>query len=204
MSPMKLIMYLLYALQLIIKKIFPRLNKNYNMKSKSFLLNIVVISLITLFISCSNEDTYLNESEQVTQQGVVNNDAALITYGENNLIDSLTLDVVIPENEYGLSNTEPLLLFPFYKSVDLGSETWCPISNVQIEKNLKTYYSRSNSVELVLIAEKFDSSTPYGSMLEFKELNIIAVKPSRISGFTQNELDTRNYHEMIDFLSLNQ
>lgn len=172
------------------------------MKSKSFLLNIVVISLIILFISCSHDDSSLNGNEQVTQQSVVNTDAALIAFGENNLIDSLALDVVIPENEYGLSNTERLLLFPFYKSANVGSETWLPISNVQIEKNLKTYYSRSNGGELVLIAEKFDSSAPYGNKLEFKELNIIAVKPSKISGFS--ELDTRNYHEMVDFLSLNQ
>jgi hypothetical protein len=170
------------------------------MKTKSFLLNIIILSL---FISCSNEDDF-NSNGQSAQESVVNADAALIVLGANDLTDSLTLDIVIPENEYGLSNAEPLLLLPFYKSADIESETWFPVPNVQIEKNLKVYYSRSNGLELVIIAEKFDSPTPYGNKLEFKELNIIAVKPSSISGLTRSELDTRNYQEMVDFLGLNQ
>lgn len=173
------------------------------MKTTYFLLNIITLSLFTLFVSCSNDDDS-NGNGQSAQKSVVTADAALIVLGANDLTDSLTLDIVIPENEYGLSNTEPLLLLPFYKSENAGSETWFPIPNVQIEKNLKTYYSRSTGLELVLIAEKFDSSTPYGSKLEFKELNIIAVKPSSIAGLTRNELDTRNYEEMIDFLDLEQ
>tara|TARA_Y100001001_G_scaffold162901_1_gene190627 strand:+ start:1151 stop:1669 length:519 start_codon:yes stop_codon:yes gene_type:complete len=171
------------------------------MKTKSFISNIFSISLIILFISCSNDDSSFDGNPE-TQQSLVKADAALIALGKNTLRDSLSLDLVIPENDYGLSNTEPLLLFPFYKSAEAESKTWLPVPNVQIEKNLKTYYSRSNGLTLVLHAEKFDSSMPYGNNLKFKELNIIAVRPSKISGLTRNELDVRDYNQMIDYLDL--
>lgn len=174
------------------------------MKTKSSILFIVALSFMLLFISCSNEDvTVLNTTESTEKDNSIEGEGAvLVNLGAQKFTDSLKLEISVPENKNGISNDEPFLLFAFYRSNNNQTDSWLSIPSLQLDNNLKIYYSRSNGNSITLIAEKFDTSEPFGKSLNLKELNVIAVKPSVLSGLTRNDLDIRNYTQMIEHLNL--
>ncbi|MBO0321340.1 hypothetical protein J0X14_03450 [Muricauda sp. CAU 1633] len=170
------------------------------MKNK-ILAYYLLLNLVNLFISCSNDDGSTAIPDSSTPQTIIRSNAVLVDFGSQEFTNNLGLGITIPENEKDISNDEPLLLFLYYQLKEDSSKTWIYMPTVQLEKNYKIYYSRNN-LNFNIIVEKSDSNEPYGSPLDFSDLRVIAAKPATLSGLTRNDLDIRDYNQMVEYFDL--
>ncbi|WP_136466015.1 hypothetical protein [Flagellimonas onchidii] len=173
------------------------------MKTKSLIL-FLSFSLTILFISCSDENDTTQNETNFYPETIIGTDAFQVKFGHQNLENNLELEILIPENINGFSKNELLILFPFYQSNTVDSKVWSSIPTLQIESGYKIIYSRQDHSNLTLFAEKSNSNLPYENPIELKNLTVIAVKTSSLKGLTRNDLDIRNYMELINHYNLKE
>ncbi len=177
------------------------------MTTKKIIYSIILfISL--LFIACSTDDEPIAVETQSIE--TVNDDALLFQFGSQMFTDSMNLDLTIPGYIGDIETWEPRLTLIFYTSAEEEENNWFSIPNVNIEKDYKIYYtslqnsSESNDIKVQLQAEKFSSAEPFGNPLNFRDINIVAVKVAALQGLTLEDLDLRDFNEVMEYFNLDK
>src|SRR5690606_32922057 len=167
------------------------------MKTIPSLISLLTIPLICFIMACSKDDEPIDP--EPNQKTIVKQDAAFLGLGSVRLMDSLNLELSFPELENSPLAGEALMILPFYRLSGDPTDIWYPIPSVHVENNLKIYHN-GNGMKINIVAEEFDSSKPYGSPVDFKELRIMLVKTSSVQHInSRNELDFWNYDQMMDY-----
>ena len=172
------------------------------MKS-NFLTYIITISLSSiLFSSCTNDTEELRKEIGQVQLKANYNHAFLTQIGSQTIKNTIELEIDIPENAEGVTKNDALIVLPFYKISDNNSDTWFPIPSIQSEKNYKVFYSRSNDLKISLILEKLDSPEPFQNLVKFENIDVVTLRASALKGLTRNDLDLRDYKEVVEYFNL--
>ncbi|WP_422349242.1 hypothetical protein [Flagellimonas sp.] len=171
------------------------------MKTKSF-ISCISLSLAILFASCSDENNPTQQEVDSYPKTILGANAALIELGHQSFEKNLDLEFLELDNQNGFSENEPFLLFPFYTSNSENSNTWTSIPTIKLEKGFKIAYTRPYNAKLSLVVEESTSSAPYQGSINFESLNVIAIKTNALRGLSRDDLDVRNYHELIDYFNL--
>ena len=174
--------------------------KNKTMKAK-ILIHVIILSFgMGAFFSCSDDNNEISETIAADSPSNNNSDAVLLKFENQSLKETLDLD--FPANIHEAMDKERFIILSFYNTSNENSKAWLSIPNVQVSENFKIFHSRPDNSKLKLIAEEFTSNQPYSKTVTMKELHIVAIKASELVGLTRNDLDVRNYTEVIDYFNL--
>ena len=177
------------------------------MKAKKIIYSLTLL-ISLLFIACSTD----NEPVELDTPSIetVNDDALLFQFGQRTFTDSTNLDLTIPGYVGDMETWEPRITLIFYSPAEADATTWFSIPNVNPEKDYKIYYtyllnsSESEDIIVKLLTEKTGSSELLGTPLSFRDIHLVAIKLSVFQELTLEDLDLRDYNEVIEYFNLAQ
>ncbi|RAV30410.1 hypothetical protein [Sinomicrobium soli] len=170
----------------------------------TFTIYIGILLLSLGLTACSNDDDH-NTGMPKTRIG---NDAVVFNFENQSFRDSLELQLTFPDSVKEIPENGFWLYLPFYQTS--GNQTWYPIPGVREDLQYKVYHQFSpigettRQTSLQIKVEEDKSMKPYGKELSYSRLEIIAINPEAIRNLTPEDLNLRDYNEVVRHFDLDQ
>ncbi len=156
---------------------------------------LAAISFVTISCSsCSEDITEENIDPIETKNGDLNG-SVLMKMGDKTILDNQEL--YLGDTSIKTNPNENLLYISFKD--DLKDTNKSMIPYIDVDKNLKVYYSRSKNLDdtIIIHVEKLSDSESYGSPITLKNLEIIALNPVTLRKTQLKNKDLKNYQSLI-------
>ncbi|MBC9797968.1 hypothetical protein [Sinomicrobium weinanense] len=172
------------------------------MKTK-FIIYLTILQISLGFVGCSNDDEP-NEIEAPAS----NNEAILYKFDNQTFTHKLNLQLSVSDKAEDSLNLLDRLTLVYFNSTLEESEIWYFASGEGSDNKYRINWSLGqneadvNTYDFEIVTLKIGSDEPYETSVSYRQIKVISVEFSAIRKLTPQDLNIRDYHEVVKYFGL--